>query len=251
MWDSMWGKLGGVGVGLAIGGPLGALIGAIAGHVLVDRQGGLFGAPDRSIVFTTGIVALSAKMARSDGVVTRDEVAAFRRIVDASDDDIVRVEALFDLAKATSAGFEAYARQLADLFSDEPPLMQDVLDGLFHIAVADGVLHEAEHAYLRTVSEIFGIDAAMFSQIEARHVRRRDDPYLVLGVGRDMALTEIRIAYLKLVAEHHPDKAIARGLPPEALRIANERMAALNAAWDRISTERRGSVQSNRAVSVS
>ncbi len=241
MWNSLrsvGGKLGGAGLGLAIGGPLGALIGALAGHVLIDREGGLFGRPDRSIVFTTGLVALSAKMARSDGVVTRDEVAAFRTIVSASEADLPRIEALFDLAKATTAGFEAYAHQLAELFADEPALLEDVLDGLFSIAAADGVIHEAETAYLEQVAAIFGFDAARFGQIEARHVRRADDPYVALGVSREMSLAEIRTAYLRLVEEHHPDRAIARGLPPEAVTIANERMTALNAAWAKISAER-------------
>ena len=243
----MWGKLGGAGLGLAVGGPLGALIGVLAGHVLVDREGGLFAAPDRSIVFATGIVALSAKMARSDGVVTRDEVLAFRRIVEAPDADMVRIEALFDLAKATTAGFEAYARQLADLFSDEPALLEDVLDGLFHVAAADGVLHDAEHDYLLAVSSIFGFDDARFAQIEARHVRRADDPYVILGVTRSMPTAEIRNAWLRLVAAYHPDKAIARGMPPEAVSIATERMSAINAAWERISREPGRETQSRQA----
>lgn len=237
MWNAMWGKLGGAGIGLAIGGPIGALIGAVAGHVIFDRDGGLFGAPDRSIVFTTGMVALSAKMARSDGVVTRDEVAAFRGLLDVPSADMPRIEALFDLAKATTAGFEAYARQLADLFSDEPALLEDVLDGLFHVAAADGVLHEAEHDYLFAVSGIFGLDAKCFAQIEARHVRRADDPYLVLGVSREMSLEEIKAAWRKLVSEHHPDKALGRGLPAEAIAIATERLVAINGAWARISAE--------------
>jgi DnaJ like chaperone protein len=239
MWPSLWGKLGGAGVGLAIGGPLGALIGAIAGHVIIDRPGGLLGPPDRSLVFTAGIVALSAKMARSDGVVTRDEVAAFRRIMLAEDADVPRIEALFDLAKATTAGFEAYASQLADLLRDEPALLEDVLDGLFTVAAADGVLHEAEHAYLLDVAHIFGFDDARFARIEARHVRRADDPYVILGVGRDLGLDAIRRVWLALVAEHHPDRAIARGLPQDAVAIANERLAAINGAWERIQAERK------------
>jgi DnaJ like chaperone protein len=243
MWNAMWGKLGGAGIGLAVGGPIGALIGALAGHVMFDRDGGLFGAPDRSIVFTTGMVALSAKMARSDGVVTRDEVTVFRSLLDVPATEMPRIEALFDLAKSTVAGFEAYASQLADLFSDEPALLEDVLDGLFHVAAADGVLHEAEHDYLLAVAGIFGIGPNLFSQIEARHVRRADDPYRILGVTRVMSLPEIRQAWRGLVSEHHPDRALGRGLPPEAIAIATERLVAINAAWARISAERAGEVR--------
>ena len=79
---SLWGKLGGAGLGLAFGGPIGALLGGVAGHMLVDREGSLFGDPPRDIVFTTGLVALAAKMAKSDGVVVRREIDAFERIVE-------------------------------------------------------------------------------------------------------------------------------------------------------------------------
>jgi DnaJ like chaperone protein len=244
MLDRLWGAIGGAGLGLAVGGPLGALIGAAAGHVFIDRSGMLSGAPDRSIVFTTGLVALSAKMARSDGVVTGDEVAAFRRIVTADDGDMPRVQQLFDLAKGSTAGFEAYAAQLSDLFQDESALLEDVLDGLFVIAAADGVLHEAERAYLIAVAEIFGV-AGRFDQIEARHVVRRDDPHRILGVAHNASDADVRRAWLALVAELHPDKAVARGLPPEAVAIAQERLAVINTAYERLQARRRAAAQAD------
>src|SRR6478736_9378184 len=210
-----WGALGGGGLGFALGGPLGALVGALAGHVLVDREGAPFGPAPRELIFTTGLFALAAKMARSDGVVTRDEIAAFRRIVTVPPEQEARIESLFDLAKQTSAGFEAYATQIAESFKDEPALLEDVLDGLFLIAAADGAIHEAEHAYLRHVAEIFSINAAGFARIEARHMRRPDDPYLVLGASREMSDAQLKQHYRRLVAENHPDREIARGLPEE------------------------------------
>lgn len=238
MVSSFWGMLGGGGIGLALGGPLGALVGALAGHVLVDRGGAPFGPAPRELIFTTGLVALAAKMARSDGVVTRDEVAAFRRIVRVPPDQAARIEKLFDLAKQTSAGFEAYASQIAESFRNEPALLEDVLDGLFYIAAADGAVHEAEHAYLHDVARIFAIGEAGFARIEARHMRRPDDPYLVLGASREMNDVELRRHYRRLVAENHPDREIARGLPEEAVAIATRRLAAINAAWDMIVKER-------------
>lgn len=238
MIPSIWGALGGGGIGFALGGPLGALIGALAGHMLVDREGAPFGPPPRQVVFTTGLVALAAKMARADGVVTRDEVAAFRRIVEVPAGEEAKVERLFDLAKQTSAGFEAYAAQLAQHFHDEPTLLEDVLDGLFLIAAADGAIHEAEHLYLAHVATIFGIDEAGFARIEARHLRRRDDPYLVLGASREMSDEDLKRRHRALVLENHPDREIARGLPAEAVTIATRRLAAINAAWDAISRER-------------
>jgi DnaJ like chaperone protein len=238
MTGSVWGKLGGAGLGLAIGGPLGGLVGAVAGHVLVDREGSLFGAPPRDVIFTTGLIALAAKMAVSDGVVTRPEIDVFRRIVEVPEEDRPGVERLFDIAKSTSAGFEAYAQQIAEAFREEPQLLEDVLDGLFHVAKADGAVHERELAYLESVAGVFGFDQAAFERILARHVRRRDDPYLVLGADPGLSDAELRRHYRTLVKEIHPDREIARGLPPEAVRIATERLAVVNAAWGRIAAER-------------
>ncbi len=235
---SIWGKVGGAGLGLALGGPIGALLGGVAGHVLVDRDGAPFGTPPRDVIFTTGLVALAAKMAKSDGVVVRHEVEAFERIVEVPAGEHERVKRLFDLAKSTTDGFEAYARQIGEAFKDEPHLLEDVLDGLFHIAKADGAVHEAEYAYCHAVAGAFGLEDKDFDRIAARHVRRADDPYLILDARREMSNEELKRHYRRLVADNHPDREIARGLPPEAIKIATERLAAINEAWDRIARER-------------
>ncbi|GLS46640.1 J domain-containing protein [Methylobacterium brachythecii] len=234
----IWGKLGGAGLGAIVGGPIGALVGSVAGHFLVDREGAPFGATPRDVVFTTGLVALAAKMAKSDGVVTPSEVEAFGQVIEVEPQAWAGVERLFDLAKRTTDGFEGYAQQLASTFHDEPALLVDVLDGLFHIAKADGAIHENEDRYLREVARIFGLDDAAFERLAARHVQRADDPYLVIGLERGASDAELKARYRSLVVEGHPDRAIARGLPPEAVAIATRRLAAINAAWDRIAKER-------------
>ncbi len=236
---SIWGKLGGAGVGLAIGGPIGGLLGAFAGHYLVDREGAVFGPTPRDVVLTTGLVALSAKMARADGVVARSEVDAFSRVVVVPAEDRPSVERLFRLAQGTTDGFQAYADQLAKLLAEEPSLLDDVVDGLFLIAKADGAVHDKEIGYLREVSRIFGRDEEWFQAVLARHAILPDDPYRVLGVDRRMSVPELQRHYRQLVFQMHPDREIARGLPPEAVRIATDRLSAINAAWDRIERERR------------
>lgn len=238
MSGSIWGKIGGAGLGMALGGPLSALIGAFAGHVLVDRDGAFFAPAARDVVFTTGLIALSAKMAKADGVVLRSEVDAFERIVEVPPEEHPNVVRLFDLAKATTLGFEAYAQQVADALRDEPTLREDVVAGLFGIATADGAVHEAEFAYIQAVAEILGITGPAFDCVAARHVARPDDPYLVLGADRALSDAELKRHYRALAADIHPDREIARGLPPEAIRIATRRLAAVNAAWDRIARER-------------
>jgi DnaJ like chaperone protein len=238
MIQSIWGKLGGAGIGLALGGPIGGLLGGFAGHMLVDREGAIFGRVPRDVMFTMGLVALAAKMAKADGVVVDTEVAAFEQIVEVPEGEKERVRSLFELAMKTSDGFDAYARQIGEAFADEPALLEDVLDGLFHIAKADKAIHDSEYAYLRDVATIFGFDQSNFERIAARHVLKADDPYLILAADRSMSDGELKRRYRQMAADNHPDRELARGLPPEAVKIATERLSAINAAWDRIAAER-------------
>lgn len=260
---SVWGKLGGLGLGAVLGGPLGALVGAATGHVLLDRSdspgaqawaatgrflestglfapGGIFGPPPPEVVYATGLVALCAKMARVDGVVTHNEIAAFRRIIDVPAEDLPRVERLFNLARQTIHGFDAYARQLADHFADNRPLLESVLDALFEIARADHAIHEAELAFLEEVGRIFGFSHDEFVAIQANHMAMPDNPWRILGARRDMSDAELLQCYRRQIAEHHPDRLIAAGMPQEAIVVANDRAAAINDAFARIRALRGG-----------
>jgi DnaJ like chaperone protein len=193
----------------------------------------------RQVAFSVAMIALSAKMAKADGIVTSDEVRAFRDIFVVSASEQRNVTRLFNLATRDVAGFESYAAKIRALYGDDVDGLTDVVDGLFAIARADGAVHEAELVYLERVAAIFGIDGIGFERIAARHVVAPEgDPYLILGVDRSTALAEIRRHYLKLVAENHPDRLVARGLPPEAIAIGNGRLASINRAYERIERER-------------
>ena len=240
---SIWGKLVGAAAGLAIGGPIGALVGGIAGHVTFDRSRSRekpeAGEPEEDVAFTIGVIALGAKMAKADGVVTKDEIDAFRQVFIISPEDMSSVSKVFNLAKRDVAGYDAYARQLASLFKDKPEALEDVMDGLFHIAKADSVIHDSEMEYLMSVAEIFGFDEGDFARIRARHMEpEKTDPYVVLGLERESTNDEIKRAYRRLVRDNHPDKLIARGVPAEAVEIANRKVASINAAYDQIVKER-------------
>ncbi|MGN6468395.1 MAG: TerB family tellurite resistance protein [Rhizobiaceae bacterium] len=197
----------------------------------------------RRVAFSVAMIALSAKMAKADGIVTQDEIRAFRQIFDVPQKETRNVARLYDIAKQDTAGFEAYAERLAAMCGSGHPncaMLEDILDGLFHIAKADGVVHEREVNFLRRISEIFEIDADHFESILARHAELGEtDPYKILGIGRDASFEEIRKHYRKLVRENHPDRAIARGLPEEFIAIASTRIAALNAAYETIERGRR------------
>jgi DnaJ like chaperone protein len=190
----------------------------------------------RDAAFTLALIALSAKMAVSDGVVTASEVRAFKNTVVIPREIEAQVDRLFALAQQDVAGYEAYARKIRRFFFDTPDTLEHVLDGLFSIAAADGMVHEAELDYLRCVSDIFGFDEARFEQVAAQHVHLDDgsDPYVVLGLMPGASTDEVKRVYRRLVAEHHPDRLIAKGVPEELIGVATARMAAINRAYAQI-----------------
>jgi DnaJ like chaperone protein len=193
--------------------------------------------PEKTVAFTIAMIALSAKMARADGVVSSKELKAFGEVFQVPENDRASVERVFNLAKQDVAGFESYAQQAASLFGAGAGTLENVLDGLFHIAKADGAVHEDELTFLARVADIFGFAPKEFDRIRARHVILEDDPYLVLGLPNTASLDEVKKHYRKLARELHPDKQVAAGMPPELVVIASERLARINAAYNAITKD--------------
>ena len=197
-------------------------------------------APQRSVAFTIAVIALGAKIAKSDGLVTRDEVAAFRRIFAIPPGEEQNAARVFNLARQDVAGFDAYAGKIRAMFRPKDrDVLIDLMEGLFYVALADGHYHMRENDFLSEVARIFGLDERSFRQLRARLVEGTDrDPYDVLGVAHDAPLDQIRSAWRSAVKTSHPDVMLARGVPPEALQLAVLRLQAINAAWAEISARR-------------
>ncbi|WP_444462558.1 TerB family tellurite resistance protein [Rhodobacter capsulatus] len=192
--------------------------------------------PERTVAFTIAVIALGAKMAKADGRVTRDEVTAFRRVFVIAPEEEQNAARVFDMARTDVAGFDAYARKIAAMFGPGAPVLQDLLEGLFTIALADGEYHDNEDAFLHEVAAIFGLDEACFRSIRASYVAdAAPDPWSVLELAPGSDLAAARARWKAMVREAHPDRALARGLPPEAVKLAEERVIALNRAWAEIS----------------
>ncbi len=193
----------------------------------------------KQVAFTIAVIGLSAKMARADGLVRPSEVTAFYDIVHVPAGEERNVARVFDLARQDVAGYEGYARQIAKLFQDKPGVLEDLLDGLFHIAKADGVVHPLEVDFLSRVADIFGFSPSHFEQICCSHVGcPESDPYAILGVSRDITDEELKRVYRRLVKDNHPDALIARGVPPEFVGLANGKISLINTAYERIKHQR-------------
>lgn len=196
--------------------------------------------PQHQVAFTVGVIALGAKMAKADGVVTRDEVLAFKEVFKVPEGEFENVSRIFNLAKKDVAGYEAYARQLASLLKNNHKLLEDVLEGLFHIATADKVFHADEERFLAGVAERFGFTESEFKYIKARHMDfAKESPYDILGVAPEISDDALKVQYRRLVSDNHPDKLIARGVPPEFVSMATKKVAAINAAYEAVMKERR------------
>ena len=221
---AIWGKILGGAAGLLVGGPLGALVGGLAGHAVdkyretsTEIDEGIGGHQVKQVAFTIAVIALGAKMAKADGVVTREEVKVFKQVFRIPPNEEKNVGRVFNMARQDTAGYEEYAH------------------GLFAIAMADGVLHPAEDIYLQNVASIFGFNEAAYARIRSYHAKDGEaDPYQILGVSADISDAELKQAYRRLIRENHPDKVMAEGLPQEFVDVANDKLAKINAAYDQI-----------------
>lgn len=208
-------------------------------HRIGDRLAALIGRPraavppERTVAFTIAVIALGAKIAKADGRVAREEVAAFRRIFKIPRTEEKAAAHVFDLARRDVAGFDMWAQRIAGMFPPGDPVLVDVLDGLYVIAAADGGdLHRNERLFLDEVARIFGVGDDAVATIRASRLPASGCPPCdVLGIAPGTPLPQARARYRALIRENHPDRAIAHRLPEQAVRLAESRTRAINAAW--------------------
>ena len=198
------------------------------------------GPPGEDPAFSTAVTALGAKLAKADGRAQVSEFDAFSQVFQTDAASERNIHRLYDLARQTTRGFESYAKRLAKRYRNCPTLLEDVLDGLFHIARSDGVVTEDELIYLETVSDLFGFSPLVFRRLKATHLGlAADDPYAVLAVPHDASDEVVRTTWKLMLSEAHPDRARSRGLPSDFIVVAEAKSAAINSAFDAIMRERR------------
>ena len=255
-----WGKVIGGVAGFAMGGPFGAMVGAALGHAADSGVGprlsfpfSLGGDPvlnqarvaamlgQKEQLFSIAVVVLSAKLAKCDGPVKRDEIDMFRRQFRIPEANVRDIGRLFDQARESTEGYETYANRLGEVFSDNLAMLEVVLGSLFAIARADGPVNAKEQAFLTGVHRAFRLDRLAWDRASGASPRAsadEADPYKVLGVSRADDGEALRAAWRKLMRENHPDALASRGVPTEFIQKASDSVARINAAWDRIKRER-------------
>jgi DnaJ like chaperone protein len=224
-------------IGLEKGGAVRDALAAVWTHLGLDRLTERTPA-HRTTAFTIAVTTLAAKMAKADGEALPVEAVAFQSVFEIPEAEAGNVMRLYDLAKQDVAGYEAYASKIARMLKDEPELLRSVLECLFHIAAADGVLHPAEDLFLTEVADRFGLSRLEYLTIRASFVHDPESPYAILGVAPNISAADLKAHYRALVREHHPDRLAASGVPPEFRCAANRRLAAINVAYDEVLAQR-------------
>ena len=237
---SIWGKIIGGTTGFALGGPLGAIIGIIIGGSF-DRSARRLSSSNqisqqqKKNVFALCIIVLSAKIAKADGQVTKEEIYTFKEKFNIQAEEMSEVSKIFNEAKKSSFGFKNIADQVGNLFSDNKVLLEQLLNNLFYIAEADGLTSINEVEVLRSISQSFHFNETDFQRIfHSRLNNKESDPYKILGVTREDSDNNIRKKWIELSKEHHPDYLIAKGMPKEFIKEANKELSSINLAYDKI-----------------
>ena len=234
---SIWGSLLGGMVGFSFGGPIGALVGSmIGGRLSSARRGGFRqGFAQQQKIFIISLIILTAKLAKVDGHVSKEELIAVKDKLKIPEREIDQVGKIFNKAKADSLGYEPYAQQIAQIYGKNSAVLDEVINILFYIAEADGKVSDSEVNYIKNVSNIFGLNTSQFEGIrEARVGSHKQNPYVILGCAPNDDLQSIRKKYLKLSKEHHPDVLMSKGLPKELVTESEKKLAAINSAYDKI-----------------
>ena len=190
--------------------------------------------PEKSVAFTIAVIALGAKMAKSDGSVKKEEVKVFRRIFHIPESEVAAAGKVFDLARQDVAGYDVYARRIRKMFGERHQTLSDLMESLFHISLADGEYHPKEDEFLQNVNEIFGFSGRDFLKLKARFVEVEMDAHEILGIEPYSNIKEIKRAYKDKVLECHPDKLIARGMPEEAIKLAQTKLSQINNAYEQL-----------------
>ena len=226
-------------IGFTIGGPIGGILGAIIGSKLGDKEQARPSINQKNqAAFFTALFACFAKIAKSDGKVTREEVDKVDHFIKERfrfpPDQRAFAIQVFNHAKDDNNSFSDYATQLSSLLSNNQSALVMFYELLFELSMADGHLDTTEEEILSEAIPIFGLDPDLFKLNKRKFGADISDSYAVLGVTKDMSYKEIKTAYQRKRKEFHPDTLLSKGLPEELLEKAKDKFIEIQSAFEEI-----------------
>ena len=240
------GKIIGGSVGFMLGGPLGAVAGIALGAIYdsgTSRPGSRLNSGEEDhLTFFLAAFSMLAKLAKADGVVSREEIAVIKRFMrdnlglDSEGQKLaIRI---FNQAKTSPDRFEDYAAQFYSIFAGRREIIISMFDILLAVASADGVIHLNEERMLNIAARIFHINSGQYGRMKESREDGGDKYYAILGCSRSDSNETIKKKYRKLASEFHPDKIIAKGLPEEFVTFAKTKFQEIQGAYEKVKKER-------------
>jgi DnaJ like chaperone protein len=258
---SWLGMLIGAILGWWVAGPFGAVIGALLGQGLSSTRVQVVHISQAQSLraqqaFFTASFSVMGHIAKADGHVSENEIQAARAVMAHMNLDAARQRAaieLFNRGKEPGFDLEETLLELRNACRGRGDVLRMFLQIQLHAALADGGLHPAEQLILDRICAVLGIlPQEMYQYIEfiraqqsfrgqqgtQRSEGRLEAAYRTLGVTKESTDAQIKTVYRRLMKENHPDKLMAKGLPPEMLRMAEEKVQQINASYDVIKEAR-------------
>ncbi|EGM68974.1 co-chaperone DjlA [Shewanella sp. HN-41] len=257
----LWGKFFGFVIGFMFGRIFGALLGLWLGHLYDKRASGggsfkqiLGQAKNRQSIFFNTTFAVMGHVAKASGHITETDIRIATLLMDQlrlTGDARKEAQQAFRQGKASDFDLRSSLQAFRAVTMGRKELVQMFIEIQIQTALSDGELDPAEQAILMTVAQELGygreqLDELLkrwqaeyrFHQTSNGNKTSITDAYNLLGITSDASDQEVKRAYRKLMNEHHPDKLIAKGLPPEMMEIANRKAQDIQAAYDRVKSER-------------
>jgi DnaJ like chaperone protein len=250
-----YGKAIGATLGLLVAGPIGSILGALLGHQFDAGVGIETGGASRLTqkLFFEVAFEVMGHLAKVDGRVTEEEIQVARRIMHAMrlTPEQVRVAIdRFTVGKAPQYPLDERLAQLHARIGQRHDLSRAFVEIQLQAAIGGGEIDNTKRQRLWEVARTFGIGRVELAQIEAliraqgqRATRPPGAPsldaaYRVLGLEVSASDKEIKMAYRRLMNQHHPDKLVSRGLPESMVTIAEQKTREIRAAYDHIKAQR-------------
>lgn len=262
-----WGKVIGGTVGFFVGGPLGAVLGASVGHGydnFQENEGAVLPGGNERVqtAFFTATFSIMGYLAKADGRISEEEIAAVKRIMahmQLTGEQQKAAINLFNEGKRKDFPLDTVLDQFRHEFRRRRNLVRMFLEILLTTAMADGDLHESERRILYRVCERIGYPRAEFERLlrmmeagrrderrsqsqpgkEAYRGMRLDDAYGVLGLSKTVSDDDLRKTYRRLIMQYHPDTLVSKGLPEEMMKFASEKTRTIKTAYDVIRESRK------------